>query len=288
MMLVGCGQVTWRDAPEAQALRDIEEAGYDGSPPKLAPERSAASTLDLYRRHGLRPAPCYFNAELWRRELRDEIVAGAHRAAVFSRELGCRELYVAAGGAYQAPGGRARLAAAGHVTPADGLTAREARTLADTLTSVAEVTLQEGVRSCFHNHVGTVVETEEEIERLLASTDAALVFLGPDTGHLAWAGVDPVELCRRHADRILTLHLKDVDADVCRRGREEGWDYATFAGNGVFAELGEGGVDVPGLLALLRERGFDGWLIVETDVPRRPTALESAIVSRRYLLGLGL
>ncbi len=287
-MLVGCGQVTWRNGAERQALRDIHEAGYDGSPPKLTPPRSAASTLELYRRYGLRPAPCYFNAQLWQRELRDEIVAGARRAAVFSRELGCRELYVAAGGAYQAPGGRARLAAAGHVTPGDGLTAREAGTLADTLTMVGEATLREGVRSCFHNHVGTVVETEEEIERLLAGTDPAFVFLGPDTGHLAWAGVDPVAFCRRHEDRILTLHLKDIDGDVCRRGREEGWDYATFAGNGVFAELGDGGVDVPGLLALLRERGFDGWLIVETDVPRRPTALESATVSRDYLRGLGL
>ena len=64
-----------------------------------------------------------------------------------------------------------------------------------------------------------MIETREEIDRLLSLLDPALIFLGPDTGHLAWAGADPVAFCRDYAARIKTIHVKDVDARVRDRGR---------------------------------------------------------------------
>jgi inosose dehydratase len=287
-MLVGCGQVGWRRTPEEQVLREVAAAGYDGAPPKLDPPRAAADVVDLYRRHGLRPAPPYFSTPMWEVGRRRATVESARRAARFAREMGCSEMYVAAGGGYRAPAGRSRQQAAATVAPADGLTDREFAVLAETLSDVGRVCLSEGVEACFHQHVGQVVETESELSRLLAATDPGLVFLGPDTGHLAWAGCDPVAFCRRHLDRIRTLHLKDVDCEVRRRGVDAGWDYRSFAANGIFAELGQGCVDFARLLDLLRGHGFDGWLIVETDVPRAPTPAASALHSRRYLRGLGV
>jgi inosose dehydratase len=133
-----------------------------------------------------------------------------------------------------------------------------------------------------------VIETGDEVERLLEATDPTVVFLGPDTGHLAWAGVDVVDFCRRHLDRIKTMHLKDIDASVRARGCAQGWDYRAFADNGIFLELGEGCVDVPTILGLLRGARFAGWLIVETDVTQKASAFESARLSRAYLRGLGL
>ncbi len=133
-----------------------------------------------------------------------------------------------------------------------------------------------------------MIESLEECERLLEMTDPSLVFLGPDTGHLAWGGIDVVPFCKRHLGRIKTLHFKDVSFAVRDRGKAEGWDYDTSTKNGVFAELGEGNIDFPGLLALLRESGFGGWVVVETDVTQKPTALESATISRKYLTSLGL
>jgi inosose dehydratase len=153
---------------------------------------------------------------------------------------------------------------------------------------VGAITLAEGVRSCFHNHVGTVIETREEIDRLLMLTDPDLVFLGPDTGHLAWAGVDPVAFCRGYAKRIKTLHLKDIDCDVRDRGREAGWDYNTFSEQGIFVELGEGCVSFPAIFDILSEVDFSGWLITETDVTQKPTAQESVTISRDYLRTLGI
>ena len=184
--------------------------------------------------------------------------------------------------------GQPRNKLAGHVRPEDSLTDEEFQIFAETLNLVGAITLAEGVRTCFHNHVGTVIETREEIDRLLSLTDPDLVFLGPDTGHLAWAGADPVAFCRDYAKRLKTLHLKDIAADVRNRGRDTGWAFNTFSQQGIFVELGEGCVSFPAILAILRAVDFSGWLIVETDVTQKPTARESVTVSRAYLRNLGL
>jgi inosose dehydratase len=297
-ILVGCGQITWtkftskgaeRLAPEEQILAEIGQAGYDGAPAGPEEGRTAQETLALYARYGLRPAPGYVGTAFWEKERRGEILERVRRHASFSREVGCTELYVAPGGFdYVTRAGRTRRQTAGHVRPEDSLTDDEFQVFGETLNLVGEITLAEGVRSCFHNHVGTVIETRDEVDRLLALTDPSLVFLGPDTGHLAWAGADPVAFCRDYAARIKTLHLKDIDAGVRDRGREAGWDYGTFTDHGVFVELGEGCVDFPAIFAILRDVDFSGWVIAETDVTQKPTALDSVTMSRAYLRGLGL
>jgi inosose dehydratase len=287
---IGCGQITWsRDTPDERVLSEIAQAGYDGAPAGLRSDRSAQETIDLYAQYRLKPAPGYLSADFWRLDQRENILGQARQYARFMREVGCTELYVAAGfGNYVTTSGQNRLQLAGHVGPHDGMSDVEYQNFADTLDAVGEITLQEGVRSCFHNHVGTVIETREEVDRLLALVDPALVFLGPDTGHLAWAGADVLAFCRDYADRIRTMHIKDIDAEVRERGRVAGWDYRTFEKNGIFVELGEGSVDFPAILDILQAAWFEGWLIVETDVTQKPSALESATISRTYLKSIGL
>jgi inosose dehydratase len=287
-MRIGCGQITWRGRAEREALADIARAGYEGSPPPLDVPRSAEETVRFYRSYGLETGPPYFAAPFWRDDLREDIIERARQAATFVHQLGCGEMYVAAAGEYTARSGRTRREVAGHVRPNDGLSDAEWRCLVETLNAIGDISLHEDVRTCFHSHVGTVVETADEVERLVASSDADLVFLGPDTGHLAWAGVDVVDFCQRHMPRIKTMHWKDIDESVRSRGCQAGWDYRAFADNGIFVELGEGWVEFPSILRMLRENEFDGWLIVETDVTRKPSAFDSARCSREYLRGLSL
>lgn len=295
-IFVGCGQITWNqfrraepDAwPEGRVLAEIAEAGYAGAPAGPRDERSAAETVALYAEYGLRPAPGYLSGAFWVAEERETILAAARQQAAFAHAVGCTELYVAAGGGdYVTGAGRTRRQAAGHVRADDALTDDEYQRFGETLSEVGAILLREGVRACFHNHVGTPIETREEIDRLLELVDPATVFLGPDTGHLAWAGADPVAFCRDYAPRIKTLHLKDVDAAVVARGRDAEWDYRAFTAAGVFAELGAGSVDFPAIFEALRVVGFAGWLIAETDVTQRPSAIESARISREYLRSQG-
>lgn len=294
---VGCVSITWgrfkREAPdewpEERILAEIAQAGYEGTTAGPRADRSAQETVALYARHGLKPAPGYFAGTFWKDEARGELLERARRQAAFAREVGVTELYVAPGGEYVSrASGQNRRQLAGHVGPDDGMTDAEYRIFADTLSALGEATLAEGVRSCLHNHVGFVIETRDEIDRLLALCDPGLVFLGLDTGHLAWGGADVVAFCRDYAGRIKTMHLKDIDETVRQQGAAEKWDYGTFTKNGIFAELGEGSIDFPEVFRILQGAGFEGWLLAEQDVTQKPSALESVTISRNYLRSIGV
>lgn len=289
-ILVGCGQITWsRDTPREQVLAEIAQAGYEGAPAGPRAGNSAEEVVEFYARHGLKPAPGYLGADFWEKTQREQILERAGQLARFTRQVGCTELYVAAGGfGYVTPSGQTRSQVAGHVSPEDALSDEEYEQFAKVLNEVGEITLKEDVRSCFHNHVGSVIETRDEIDRLFSLVERDLVFQGPDIGHLAWGGVDVVQFCRDYADSIKTIHLKDINPEVLKEGQENKWDYRTFSENGIFAELGEGFVDFPAIFDILQAVGYQGWVIVETDVTQKPTALESAIISRNYLKSIGV
>ncbi len=280
---VGCGQLTWgRTYPRDKVLAEIASAGYDGAPAGRATDGTARETLDFFARHGLKPAPGYLGLEWWTPDLRPQQLDQAARQAAFSRELGLTEIYVASS---LTPERRAR---SGQITPATATPTEDLKKLADLLDAIGRSTLKEGVRACFHNHVGSPVETRDEIDRLFALVDRGAVFQGPDLGHLAWAGDDVVAFTRDYASSIKTLHIKDIAPDVRAEGVARAWDYREFSDRGIFAELGEGMVDFPSVFEVLGKAGFKGWVIVETDVTQKPSALESARISRDYLKSIGI
>jgi inosose dehydratase len=146
---------------------------------------------------------------------------------------------------------------------------------------------EHGLVPCVHPHAGTHVEFEHEIERLLTSTDPELVSLCIDTGHCAYAGVDPVSLYRRHADRVEYFHLKDLRPEPLRAAA---LSFEEAVGRGVFCPLGEGVVDFAALRQALDEHGFVGWGTVEQDrlpADTAPTA-EQAAASLRHVRAAGL
>lgn len=289
-VLIGCGQITWRNVAEEQVLAEIAQAGYEGAPAGPHKDRSTAATLALFRQHGLQPAPGYLGADFQDKAQEEKILARAQEYAQFAAAAGCTELYVAAGGFnnYVTRRGFTRSQISGHVKAEDAMTDEEYAQFAKVLNQVAEITLAQGVKSCFHNHVGSVIETREEIDRLFALVNRDIVFMGPDTGHLAWAGADVIQFCRDYAASIKTIHVKDVNAAVMREGVAAEWDYATFSAKGIWTELGQGCVDFPTVFQILQDAGFGGWIIVETDVTQLETPLKSAVVSREYLRSLGM
>lgn len=288
--LVGCGALTWpREMAREEVWAEIAEAGYDGVP--VSPGMGTPDeTLAFCERFGLRPTPGYLAGDFWKPEDEAAILERAEIHGKFMRDVGCTELYLGPGGfeGYVTSSGQSRRQLAGHVHPQDSMTDAEFAQFAATVNKVGEITLKHGVRSCFHNHVGSVIETREEIDRLFEMVDRDVVFQGPDIGHLVWAGADPVQFCKDYARDIQSVHVKDIDPEVLRRGVAAGWDYGQFSSEGIFAELGEGCVDFPAIFEILAEAGYKGWIIVETDRTTKPTAFESAKISRTYLASLGL
>lgn len=286
---IGCGQITWKQVAEEQVLAEIALAGYEGAPAGPRQGESVTTTLASFAAAGLQPAPGYLSGAFWRADQEAAILERAKAYAEFAKTAGCTELFVAPGGFndYVTRRGLTRNQVAGHVRPDDAMSDAEFRQFAETLNKVGEITLAHGVRSCFHNHVGSVIETREEIDRLWDLLDHNAVFMGPDTGHLAWGGVDVPQFINEYAPYIKSLHIKDINPDVLAEGREKEWDYRTFSDHGIFTELGTGFIDLPAVLNSLQRVGYQGWIIVETDVTQLATPLLSAQVSRKYLASLG-
>jgi inosose dehydratase len=178
---------------------------------------------------------------------------------------------------------------AGRITPADGLDDNEWSTLAEAAERIATAVKQVGLRTVFHHHCATFVETPAEIDQLMSRTDPSLLGLCLDTGHAAFGGGNPTEIFDKWRARIWHVHLKDCDPAIRATAAAGNWDYPRSVRHGVFCELGKGSVDFPAVIDRLRRTGYDGWLVVEQDVlPSMGTPAESAARNRSYLRSLGL
>jgi inosose dehydratase len=152
------------------------------------------------------------------------------------------------------------------------------------LDRLGEIANGEGMRLCYHHHMGTGVMTRAEVDRLMASTDPELVHLLLDTGHLAFAGDDPLAAARDHGDRITHVHLKSVRPDVVERVHAEGLSFQAAIEAGVFTVPGDGAIDFVPILRALADAGFEGWLVVEAEQdPAKANPLEYALKARGYL-----
>jgi inosose dehydratase len=130
------------------------------------------------------------------------------------------------------------------------------------LDRLAELAASRGVRAVLHPHVGTMIETGEEVQQVL---DGSWISLCLDTGHLLIGGTDPTELARQAPERIAHVHFKDVDARLARRVQDGRLTYTQGVREGMYRPLGSGDVDVPAIVSSLRARGYSGWYVLEQD-----------------------
>jgi inosose dehydratase len=249
-------------------LRTISDAGitavHSAVPADMAAEDYAAALAD----HGLTAAPGYVPVRLSVDEAeKRQFRANAARIADEHAALGVPTVFLALGMAKDA----ARVAhpAVGHDGRRDRL--EQAR---DLLAEIAGIIRAAGITPAFHPHVGTWAETDEETRFVLDTVDASLLGFGPDIGHLAWAGADAAQLVRDYADRVASVHIKDLDLGVASRAREEGLDYRGSVLAGLWSEPGHGGADIDGFVRAL-PADFDGWLIIEVDRGAQQTPEES-------------
>jgi len=156
--------------------------------------------------------------------------------------------------------------------------------LAGGLNRLGKLAAEAGMRLCYHHHMGTGVMTRADVDRLMDSTDPELVHLLLDTGHLAFAGDDPLAAARAHADRIKHVHLKDVRPEVLSQVLRENLSFQDAIEAGVFTVPGDGAIDFVPILQALADAGYQGWLVVEAEQhPAKANPLEYALKARAYL-----
>ena len=145
-----------------------------------------------------------------------------------------------------------------------------------------------GLTATLHPHVGTMVESGEETDRVLAGSRIGLCL---DTGHLLIGGGDPVAVAVGHPERIKHVHLKDVRLDVARRLQAGELTYAEAVAEGLYVPLGEGDVDITAIVTALEDHGYFGWYVLEQDTilkeePVGDGPLDDVRTSLNHLLGI--
>lgn len=272
-----------KQKPYDQVLDEIVQAGYTGTelgPYGFLPTDSEQLKSELAKRR-LPLLGAFVPLPLAQAERHDAGLQSAREVARLLSQAGALFLVLAD------EMSSARMAVAGSVDEVrDGMDDRQWEGAARLIERVARAGRELGLSSVFHHHCGTYIETPGETERLLAMTDPQMVGLCLDTGHYLYGGGDPVECARTHGNRIRHLHLKDVKRPVLDQVRRERIPYLDAIRRGVFCELGQGGVELTGVIRELNAAGFDGWAVFEQDVdPTQPgcNPLESATRSRNYL-----
>jgi inosose dehydratase len=283
-------EATEQPAPAAQVLDEMAMAGYAGTELGdwgFLPTVPADLAADVAKRH-LALIAAFVPVALARMDAVDEGVERAVRTArLLADAAGPDALLVLADDNGSVP---YRTAKAGRIRAGDSLSDQEWDFYAERASRVAEaVRTAAGLRTVFHHHCGGYVETPEEIDALMARTDPALLGLCLDTGHLMFAGGDPISALTQYGDRIWHVHCKDCEPVLAAQSRVEEWDYHTSVRRGIFCELGRGMVPFAQVLGTLRSRNYDGWIVVEQDVlPGLGTPAASAARNREYLRRLGL
>lgn len=274
----------------AQVLDEMRQTGYAGTElgewgfMPTDPERLAA---ELNARH-LKLVGSWVNVYLHDALRHEQSIAACVRTAKLLAAVGGAQTVIVLGN--DPYGDPFRTKISGRVRAADGMNDAQWSIFTQGANRVARAVREAtGLRTVFHPHVGTWVETPAETGRFLEMTDASVLGLCFDTGHWTFAGGDAVVGLKQHAARLWHVHFKDCAPRVAAESRVHEWDGPTSVGHGVFCELGKGAVDFRGALAQLRAMNYDGWIVVEQDVlPGMGRPQESAQRNRAYLKSIGL
>ncbi|CUH94799.1 Inosose dehydratase [Propionispora sp. 2/2-37] len=164
------------------------------------------------------------------------------------------------------------------------LTDAEWETLATGLNRLGALAREKEMKLVYHHHMGTVVQTTEEIDRLMAMTDENLVYLLFDSGHLVYSGENPYALLKQYVHRVKHVHLKDVRPEMRYKVKQEKLSFLQGVRAGAFTVPGDGCIDFVPLCAILEENDYEGWLLVEAEQdPGIANPLEYALKARKYL-----
>lgn len=268
------------ETPLEQCLTEAKQAGFEGMELGNKFPRQPAALKKVLSAHGLDLVSGWYSGELLRRTPKQEMellrphldllkALGSH-VLVFAETTDCN---------HHEP-----------LSKRPKLKENQWAELGKRWTEMADMTWAEGVRLCFHHHMGTVVQIESEIHAMMAATGPSFHLL-LDTGHATWGGADPAALARRYRNRISHFHAKDVRKAIMAKANAEDWPFLKAVVEGVYTVPGDGNVD---FVAALKELpGYSGWLVVEAEQdPKKANPLKYAKMGyanlRRFAVEAGL
>ncbi len=160
----------------------------------------------------------------------------------------------------------------------------EWKRLLDGFNRLGETANKYGIKLTYHHHMGTVIQTAEEVDRMMEGTDPEVFSLLYDSGHLAYCGEDPVALLEKYVDRVGHVHLKDIRPEVIEKVKEDDMCFLDAVRAGAFTVPGDGSIDFTPIFDILAKNGYEGYMVVEAEQdPAKANPFEYAVKARKYI-----
>jgi inosose dehydratase len=243
------------ETPLETCLAEAKQAGFEGMELGNKFPRDAAALTAALAPFGLACVSGWYSAELLLREAEDEFAAARAHVGLL-KAMGADVVVVA------------ETSNAIHTQIAVPLSRRPElddggwALFGRRLTALGDLMAQDGMRLAYHHHMGTVVQSEADIHRLMSETGPS-VHLLLDTGHASWGGADPARLAERYRHRIAHVHAKDVRAEIRQKADAEDWSFLNSVLAGVYTVPGDGSVDFDTVFRELPD--YAGWVVVEAE-----------------------
>jgi inosose dehydratase len=287
---IGINPITWTnddmpdlgaDIPLETCLAETREAGYVGTELGGKFPRHADELRPILSRHRLKLISGWYDGRIFEREVAAEFAAIEPHLTLL-RDFGCKVVV------YADTSGRRHDGGFPPVSQRPALSDADWPTYGRKVTALAERMAAFGVRMAFHHHMGTIVQSDADIDQLMAGTGEAAGLLF-DTGHCKFGGGDPAALLERHVARVVHVHCKDVRRAVLDRALAEDMSFMGAVLEGVFTVPGDGCIAFTPLLRRLCEAGYASWLVVEAEQdPRKAHPLTFARLGYRNLRAMAI
>jgi Sugar phosphate isomerases/epimerases len=261
-----------------QCVSEMALAGFGGCEIGTKYPRDPAVLKHALDIRGLQVANAWFSSFLTTKpykETEKEFIAQCDfLRAVGSQRIGVSEQGYSIQGQMETP-----IFDAKHVMNED-----EWQRLTSGLDSLGAIAKEKGMALVFHHHMGTVIQTSAETDRLMADTDPDLVGLLFDSGHFAYCGEDPLAVLKKHIKRVRHVHLKDIRPAVVDKVRREKLSFLRGVRLGAFTVPGDGAIDFKPIFQALADSGYRGWMLVEAEQdPAVANPFEYALRARAYI-----
>lgn len=264
------------DIPLKQCLKEMRAAGYSGTEVGHKFPRSPAKLKTLLKKYDLSLVSGWHSTYLASRGF-DEEKQRFKEQLEFLSQMGCPMAIVAecTGRVYNDPQKPLH-------SSKPALNDRGWERLTGGLEEFAKMAALRGILLVYHHHMGTVVQDLNDINRLMAA--AKSVHLLADTGHMAFAGMEPLEVFENHKDRIAHVHLKNIRPEIVEESKKRDFSFETAVKRGVFTIPGDAGIDYLPIFKVLSEKKYGGWMVVEAEQdPAKANPLEYARMAREYI-----
>ena len=265
MVRIGINPLTWTndDLPELgeqnsleTCLTEAKQAGYEGVELGRKFPRDAAVLGPILKPHGLDLVSGWYSGRLLERSVEDEMKAMEAHANLLrrlnSKVMVFCEVSRCVHGDRKIP-----------LSKRPKMAEKEWQPFLQKLDQTAARMKDQGLTMAYHHHMGTVIQAEDEVDRMMDSTKNVGLLL--DSGHLTFAGGDPMRALKRHAKRIVHVHCKDIRKDKLAQAKKKDLSFLEAVLGDVFAVPGDGSIDFDALLKELGRQKHSGWLVVEAD-----------------------